>query len=132
MTSIQTHGCVVVQLFLKLNAQVFLNRNLDVRNGLVNGSRGIVTACVIYLFFLLCVTVVVEDLTENFAPLKKIYRFNATGIPTVRFLNGIERMLYPEEITAVGAPGLSRKQIPLELAWAISIHKVGKVKTYAK
>jgi ATP-dependent DNA helicase PIF1 len=70
-----------------------LNRNLDVRAGLVNGSRGIVQG------------------------------FNAVGYPVVRFLSGPERVLAPESIPAGGGQGWSRKQLPLELAWAISVHK---------
>lgn len=82
-------------LLICVGAQVMLLKNLNVEAGLANGSRGVVI---------------------GFAP---------TGWPMVRFLNGHEIQIGPEqwkvrynkEITAI------RIQFPLKLAWAMSIHK---------
>ncbi|NXF91505.1 PIF1 helicase, partial [Eubucco bourcierii] len=82
---------------LKLGAQVMLAKNLDVSQGLVNGARGVVVGF------------------EN----------EQKGLPKVRFLCGVTQVIKMEKWVFKGASGvhLSRQQLPLKLAWAISIHK---------
>lgn len=83
-------------LVLKLGAQVMLLKNLNISDGLVNGARGIVVG----------------------------YTSNG-GIPIVKFKNNREYVAKPEK-WAIKMPGgalITRKQIPLKLAWAFSIHK---------
>nr|XP_009861135.1 ATP-dependent DNA helicase PIF1-like [Ciona intestinalis] len=82
---------------LKKGAQVMLNKNLNVGKGMVNGARGIVTG-----------------FTKSEQPL-----------PIVRFLNGDEHTIKLEcwTVKVVCDLIVVRKQIPLKLAWAISIHK---------
>lgn len=82
------------KLVLKIGAQVMLLKNLNLSNGLVNGARG-----------------VVKGFSE--------------GFPVVRFKNNIEYTARPEKwvIKTPGGNVLQRKQIPLKLAWAFSIHK---------
>ncbi len=83
-------------LKLKLNAQVILLKNMNVSNKLVNGSRGIVVG------------------------------FTESKLPIVKFLNGTELVIkYDSWSFKINAAGqmATRKQIPLMLAWAISIHK---------
>ncbi|XP_067423968.1 ATP-dependent DNA helicase PIF1 isoform X2 [Emydura macquarii macquarii] len=82
---------------LKPGAQVILTKNLDVSRGLVNGARG----------------VVVEFETDG------------NGLPRVRFLCGVTEVIRLERWVFKGPAGiyLSRQQLPLKLAWAISIHK---------
>ncbi|MBN3298607.1 PIF1 helicase, partial [Amia calva] len=84
-------------LQLKVGAQVMLTKNLDVQRGLVNGARGVVV---------------------GFEPGNK-------GLPRVRFLCGLTEAMKPERwmFKAGGGLYLSRQQLPLKLAWAISIHK---------
>ncbi|KAL4608293.1 ATP-dependent DNA helicase PIF1 [Arapaima gigas] len=84
-------------LQLKVGAQVMLTKNLDVQRGLVNGARGVVV---------------------SFEPGNK-------GLPRVRFLCGVTEVMKPERwvFKANGGLYLSRQQLPLKLAWAISIHK---------
>ena len=86
---------------LKVGAQVMLTRNKDMENGyqsLVNGSRG-----------------VVESFHKN------------DDLPVVRFDNG--RMEKISRVEAVrynpdgGVGVLVRKQLPLRLAWATTVHK---------
>ncbi|KAH8859754.1 ATP-dependent DNA helicase PIF1 [Schistosoma japonicum] len=92
-------------LNLKIGAQVMLLRNLDTSRGLVNGARG-----------------VVEKINID------------TGLPEVRFYssksngssNSILHVVQIEKWTIRGVNAeeiASRRQLPLTLAWAISIHK---------
>jgi ATP-dependent DNA helicase PIF1 len=82
---------------LKVGAQVVLKRNLDFDEGLVNGSRGVVTE-------------ILDDKIE--------------GIQVnVKFYNGVSRMI-KKEVWENGdkKARVSRSQIPLLLAWASTIH----------
>uniref|UniRef100_A0A8B9NSW0 ATP-dependent DNA helicase PIF1 n=1 Tax=Accipiter nisus TaxID=211598 RepID=A0A8B9NSW0_9AVES len=82
---------------LKLGAQVMLAKNLDVSQGLVNGARGVVVG----------------------------FESEQKGLPKVRFLCGATQVIKMEKWIFKGPSGvhLSRQQLPLKLAWAISIHK---------
>lgn len=81
-------------LQLCVDAQVMLLKNLDLQNGLANGSRGIVV---------------------NFIG----------DMPIVRFLNGYERVIDYEiwEIEENDKKILKARQLPLKVAYGISIHK---------
>jgi len=83
------------KLELAIGSQVMLLINKDFKVGLVNGSRGIIT-----------------DFHPN------------TGYPIVKFRNNMEIEIEPhpweyEDSKAI----VQRLQIPLKLAWAITIHK---------
>ncbi|XP_014371253.2 ATP-dependent DNA helicase PIF1 [Papilio machaon] len=82
------------KLVLKIGAQVMLLKNINVNAGLVNGARGVVV------------------------------RFDE-GLPVVRFKNKKEYTARAERWYVKNSSGtlLCRKQIPLNLAWAFSIHK---------
>ena len=84
-------------LELKVGAQVLLTKNLDVGQGLVNGARGVV---------------------KNFS-------MGNTVVPIVKFSSGTERPVKAEKwVIKTGTGGqVTRTQLPLQLAWAISIHK---------
>ncbi|XP_028177168.1 ATP-dependent DNA helicase PIF1 [Ostrinia furnacalis] len=82
------------KLVLKVGAQVMLLKNINVNAGLVNGARGVVV------------------------------KFEE-GFPVVRFKNKKEYTARTERWYVKNANGtlLCRRQIPLNLAWAFSIHK---------
>jgi ATP-dependent DNA helicase PIF1 len=86
-------GPYMAKLYLKKNAQVMLIYNIDQEAGLVNGSRG-----------------VIED-------------FDIEGNPIVKFLNGTSKIIEKVSWFSQDFPGVGRKQIPLKLAYAITIHK---------
>lgn len=83
------------QLYLKVNAQVMLLKNINISNGLVNGARGVVV------------------------------RIDKDNLPVVRFKNNQEYVCRHEKWIIKTATGgiLTRRQVPLKLAWAFSIHK---------
>ena len=83
------------RLVLKVGAQVMCVANLDMdsENPICNGSQG-----------------VVESFTEQ-------------GIPIVHFKNGVIRQMHPHIWQSETIPTVAIKQIPLILAWAITIHK---------
>ncbi|XP_010769620.1 ATP-dependent DNA helicase PIF1-like, partial [Notothenia coriiceps] len=95
--TIDAHSPVSRLIQLKVGAQVMLTKNLDVARGLVNGARGVVVAF------------------EN----------GKDGLPRVHFLCGVTEVLKLERwvFKSGGGLHLSRQQLPLKLAWAISIHK---------
>ncbi|XP_044076240.1 ATP-dependent DNA helicase PIF1 [Siniperca chuatsi] len=95
--TIDAHSPVSRMIQLKVGAQVMLTKNLDVARGLVNGARGVVVA----------------------------FESGKHGLPRVRFLCGVTEVLKPERwvFKSGGGLHLSRQQLPLKLAWAISIHK---------
>jgi ATP-dependent DNA helicase PIF1 len=80
---------------LCVGSQVMLLYNMDIALGFVNGSRGVVT------------------------------RFDEDSMPFVRFTNGMEMLVqYHEWITREQDEIVfSVSQIPLRLAYAVSIHK---------
>lgn len=132
------------KIHLKVGAQVMLLQNLNIDQGLVNGSRGVVEA------FKLCP--VVKDIIHGeerligpddidkfpgcrFEDLKfhqktdfegKIWRIcRFDRYPLVRFVNNISRIIVPHnferELYRQGT--CIRRQVPLRLAWALTIHK---------
>jgi len=95
-------GCPAPRsLVLKAGAQVMLTRTLDARQGLVNGARGVI------------ISLGPAGTARN---------------PTVRFVSGAEVVVRAETWAVCrpggpGAPAASRRQLPLKLAYALSVHK---------
>jgi ATP-dependent DNA helicase PIF1 len=86
-------GQYMTELILAVGAQVMLLVNVDPEEGLVNGSRGVVTG------------------------------FEKSGAPLVQFLTGTPIPISASSWESEEIEGLGRKQIPLRLAYAITIHK---------
>jgi len=88
-------NCVAPQnLQLCIGAQVMLLYNIDLEMGLANGSRGVITKF--------------ED-----------------NLPVVKFINGVECSIDYQEwvIEENGEKIISITQIPLKVAYAITVHK---------
>jgi ATP-dependent DNA helicase PIF1 len=90
----------LAEVEIALDAQVMLIVNLDMEAGLVNGSRGVVVS------------------------------FQGAGhmaVPVVEFINGEKRPMYPHtwlvEEYSTKERKIYRTQVPLKLAYAITIHK---------
>ena len=84
------------EMKLKIGSQVMCIVNIQSDTGveICNGSQGIVTA--------FCAS---------------------TGVPHVKFNNGIERVMVRNIWASDKIPGIGISQVPLILAWALTIHK---------
>jgi len=114
---------------LKVGAQVMLIKNL-IQGKLVNGSVGQVVGFSTSHEALNNHTEIaqVDDTKDPQAAQKIVNRAaqNDRVWPVVRFTNGMTMLVVPVEFTvnnAEGATEASREQIPLILAWALSVHK---------
>ncbi|KAK9759993.1 hypothetical protein K7432_018667 [Basidiobolus ranarum] len=120
------------QLALKKGAQVMLLVNIDVEQGLVNGSRGVIVG----FRKSTSAKTTIENERSDFAELDKDHSFplsSANLYPIVKFRNGVTATIGPHtwevEIpqTAVneklGIKRVWRTQLPLKLAWALTVHK---------
>jgi ATP-dependent DNA helicase PIF1 len=101
-----------VELTLAVGAQVMLLTNINPGAGLVNGSRGVVVG------FERPVAKEAEDLSGSSTPAKN----SDVLFPVVRFKGG-KQLIQFHDWELQEFPGVKRQQIPLKLAYAITIHK---------
>lgn len=106
------------ELQLCVGAQVMLLRNLDSEGGLVNGSRGVVAG--------FAPRSAVGSGPGGGADVSLVMRlWPGDRVPVVRFAGGQEVAVAPSRFSSVfhGLGETSRVQVPLKLAWAITVHK---------
>jgi len=96
------------ELVLAVGAQVMLLYNLNHEAGLVNGSRGVV---------------VDFKKPEPSEADKTFIKKDETLMPVVEFKSGDRRIIDYNTWEVQDFPGVLRKQIPLKLAYAVTIHK---------
>lgn len=101
-----------VELTLAVGAQVMLLTNINPGAGLVNGSRGVVVG------FERPPSKEAEDLSGAKTPTKH----GDVLFPVVRFKGG-KQLIQFHDWELQEFPGVKRQQIPLKLAYAITIHK---------
>lgn len=97
---------IAANVRLKVGAQVVLLQNKDLRNGLANGTRGVVVS--------------IEKATSSDG------KWNNMLVPKIRFDSGRTVHIFPSEfVCSKGLTGgtISRVQLPLKLAWAVTVHK---------
>ncbi|RDW77566.1 hypothetical protein BP6252_05619 [Coleophoma cylindrospora] len=116
-------------LVLKIGAKVVLLHNLCPEKGLVNGSQGEVISFVDTTSWSKSDWDSDDHRGEwNRFVTAEYVKTNGYHRPIVRFANGAQKAIRPEPMTSQrGAKDdqylLCRTQIPLQLAWALSIHK---------
>ena len=96
------------ELILAVGAQVMLLFNLNHEAGLVNGSRGVVVDFI-------------KPVPED--DKKPLIKRDETLMPVVEFMSGDRRTIDYNTWEVQDFPGVLRKQIPLKLAYAVTIHK---------
>jgi ATP-dependent DNA helicase PIF1 len=117
---------------LKVGAKVVLLSNIDQKNGLVNGSQGEVVGfqkhrgmeCDPSITYLEA-----DSAQTKRGSKKKTWNAETRAAPVVRFANGITRPIFAVDVSSRTGKQknyqylATRVQIPLALAWALTIHK---------
>lgn len=94
-------------LQLRVGAQVMLLANLNLEQGLANGTRGVIVRF--------------QDCSDD----DIMPQWPKQPLPVVRFTNGVELLIKPSvwEKRDADDTSITCIQLPLKLAWAITIHK---------
>ena len=103
---------------LKVGAQVVLLQNLDLKQRLCNGSRGVVVDFVSMDHW------ETEGASGSSTAAKRaldMWVTQHTFVPVVRFSGGVQRIIGPHVWEKnVGRDTVARAQIPLAFAWALT------------
>jgi ATP-dependent DNA helicase PIF1 len=95
-----TNSNRVKQLKLKLGTKVMCIHNLDIDNGICNGSMGVIIG------------------------FKKSNINGNVDYPLVRYSNGKEILMTPQKFQSTEIPTILCSQIPLIKCWAVTMHKM--------
>ena len=120
------------KLQLCVGAQVMLLRNLDVAASRVNGSRGVVVGFADKDAVVANVlrgddprTACGKRCASPFVDVVTLKAWPGTALPIMRFADGAELAVPPTRFSAsfFNLAECERVQVPLKLAWAITVHK---------
>jgi ATP-dependent DNA helicase PIF1 len=109
------------RIYLKVGAQVMLTYNLDIGRGLCNGSLGKVIRFI----------TITNPLTQqqqqqqqqsSSQEMNSRKMNNMIRLPVVKFMNGVIDVINPVSFQWNKYPIVVLMQIPLKLAWAMTIH----------
>jgi ATP-dependent DNA helicase PIF1 len=95
MNAILSSAQCTEHLKLKMGALVMCSANVDIENGICNGSQGII-----------------------------IDFIGKDKLPKIHFANGKEMVMSKHHWQSVDYPSIAIKQYPLQFAWALTIHKI--------
>jgi ATP-dependent DNA helicase PIF1 len=104
------------ELTLAIDAQVMLITNLNPELGLVNGSRGVVIGYG---------ATAEADVKAQMSTMQGVgQQYDpALQVPIVKFRNGVKMPIAHATWEVPEMPSVLRRQIPLKLAYAVTIHK---------
>jgi len=120
LKQLTAHCAAPLLLDLKLGAQVVLLKNMDFASGLVNGSRGVIVNFVMGK----APTPDNASIRDRIGSVKQEKDQDVALAPVVKFTNGLIRTIHQDRWrVALGKRSATRTQVPLALAWALSIHK---------
>ena len=116
ITKLDNDAAYSAELTLAIDAQVMLITNLNPELGLVNGSRGVVVGYE---------KVPDADVKSQMSTMKGVGDVfdPALEFPIVKFCNGVKKQIIHTTWEVPDMPSVLRRQIPLKLAYAVTIHR---------